>query len=146
MVTMMTRLTNGMLPHSWSCHRLLVRPCTHWWAKNISFTATSFFSKLSKTIFFKSRHLQSFWIFCYLNCIHKVLFQNNKLMNVFLTMWYTGLCWPSVLAAVFAHPTDRHTDWRSHIDHPEGTDHQDSDILVETDFSLQWRSRTKVQS
>lgn len=50
-------------------------------------------------------------------------------MIAFLTMWYTGPCWLSVLAAAFVHSSDRNTGWRSHIDHPEGTNHRDSDIL-----------------
>lgn len=50
-------------------------------------------------------------------------------MIAFLTMWYTGPCWLSVLAAAFVHASDRNTGWRSHIDHPEEINHKDSDIL-----------------
>lgn len=50
-------------------------------------------------------------------------------MTAFLTMLHTGPCWASVLAAAFVHSSDRNTGWRSHTDHPEETNHMDSDIL-----------------
>lgn len=50
-------------------------------------------------------------------------------MAAFLTMWHTGPCWLSVLAAAFVHSSDRNTGWRSHIDRPEETTHRDSDTL-----------------
>lgn len=53
-------------------------------------------------------------------------------MIAFITMWYTGPCWLSVLAAAFVHSSDRNTGWRLHIDHPEETNHRDSDILAKS--------------
>lgn len=62
----------------------------------------------------------------------------NKQINlsVSLTMWCTGPCWPSVLAAASHRPTDTHIGWHSHIARPEGKDHRDSGTLEKTELVL----------